>query len=61
MRNECRVQGARCQVVPRFALSVALALLLALPGVASSQVKIRDLTIQEQSVPVRLMGYGLVV
>ena len=28
---------------------------------ASAQVRIRDVTIQEQSVPVRLMGYGIVV
>jgi flagellar P-ring protein FlgI len=40
----------------------AAALLAVLPGAASAQgVRVRDLTIQEQSVPVRLMGYGLVV
>ncbi|HET8655385.1 MAG TPA: flagellar basal body P-ring protein FlgI [Longimicrobiaceae bacterium] len=51
------VPSARCRV----ALLLALALVLVLPRVGRSQVKIRDLTIQEQSVPVRLMGYGLVV
>jgi len=44
----------------RLALAVAL-LLLAAAGRGEAQVRISDLTIQEQSVPVRLMGYGLVV
>ncbi|HET7322044.1 MAG TPA: flagellar basal body P-ring protein FlgI [Longimicrobiaceae bacterium] len=42
-------------------LLAGLALVLALPRLAEAQATIRDLTIQEQSVPVRLMGYGLVV
>jgi flagellar P-ring protein precursor FlgI len=37
-------------------------MLLAIPsGEAAAQVRIRDVTIQEQSVPVRLLGYGIVV
>lgn len=40
---------------------LGLALLLALPGAGESQIRIRDVTIQEQSIPTRLMGYGLVV
>jgi flagellar P-ring protein FlgI len=36
------------------------ALLLAAPAVAQ-EVRIRDITVTEQTVPVRLMGYGLVV
>ena len=46
----------------------AMALVLAAAAVAvhadagaAQDVRVRDLTIQEQSVPVRLMGYGLVV
>lgn len=39
-----------------------MGLLLLLPGTLGAQeVRIRDLTVNEQSVPVRLMGYGLVV
>ena len=44
------------------ALAVAASLLPLLPALAGAQqIRVRDLTIQEQSVPVRLMGYGLVV
>lgn len=43
------------------ALVLILAGILAAAGKGNAQVRIRDLTIQEQSVPVRLMGYGLVV
>jgi flagellar P-ring protein FlgI len=44
------------------AVAIGLALLMAGPGTANAQeIRVRDLTIQEQSVPVRLMGYGLVV
>lgn len=43
-------------------VALAAALLTVLPGVGSAQdIRIRDLTIQEQAVPVRLMGYGLVI
>jgi flagellar P-ring protein FlgI len=43
-------------------LIVALLLTLALAAQGWSQdVRIRDLTLQDQTVPVRLMGYGLVV
>ena len=45
-----------------FALVVLTLLVLLLPGRAHAQeIRISDLTIQESSVPVRLMGYGLVV
>lgn len=41
---------------------VAAGLLVSRAEVASAQeIRVRDLTIQEQAVPVRLMGYGLVV
>lgn len=43
------------------ALALTLALLLIPVGKGESQVRVSDLTIQEQSVPIRLMGYGLVV
>lgn len=42
--------------------AILLTFLLLVAGVAEAQdIRIRDLTIQEQSVPVRLVGYGLVV
>jgi flagellar P-ring protein precursor FlgI len=43
----------------RGALALLAAALLAAP--AAAQVRVRDLTVSEQAVPVRLMGYGLVV
>lgn len=47
---------------PAWGMALGLALVLALPARLSAQeIRIRDLTIQEQAVPVRLMGYGLVV
>ena len=42
-------------------LGAAALLVLAAGGAEGQGTRIRDLTIQEQSVPVRLMGYGLVV
>jgi flagellar P-ring protein FlgI len=39
----------------------AAALLLFATSAAAQEPRIRDLTIQDQAVPVRLMGYGLVV
>lgn len=43
-------------------LAIATALVLSGAGrLQAQQTRVRDLTIQEQSVPVRLMGYGLVV
>jgi len=44
--------------------TLALALVLSLAGVGradTQEIRIRDLTLQDQTVPVRLMGYGLVV
>lgn len=43
------------------ALAFALGASLLAPAIGAAQVRIRDLTIQEQFVPVRLVGYGLVV
>lgn len=46
----------------RALLCATLAALVLAPHVAAAQdVRVRDLTLTEQSVPVRLMGYGLVV
>ena len=53
---------------PARALPVAAGLVLALLAVAAvptagagQDIRVRDLTIQDQSVPIRLVGYGLVV
>jgi flagellar P-ring protein FlgI len=43
------------------AVLCAAATLVAVRDAAAQEVRIRDLTIQEQFVPVRLVGYGLVV
>jgi flagellar P-ring protein FlgI len=43
-----------------FRVALLLTLALAAPG-WSQDVRIRELTLQDQTVPVRLMGYGLVV
>lgn len=40
---------------------VAVASILTVSTAATAQVRIRDITIQDQLVPVRLVGYGLVV
>ena len=42
-------------------IGMALLFVLLLPRVVDAQVRISDLTIQETAVPVRLVGYGLVV
>lgn len=41
--------------------AAALAILLGGSGAAAQEVRVRELTVSDQSVPVRLMGYGLVV
>jgi flagellar P-ring protein precursor FlgI len=55
----------RDELLPALARTSILAVsLLAIGGYASplaAQVPVRDLVIEEQSVPLRLMGYGLVV
>lgn len=48
------------RVLARAAAALALLAVIA-SGAAAQETKIRDLTIMEGSVPVRLMGYGLVV
>jgi len=53
---------ARCAVALAMALAVALSLLTIFAAGATAQAtRIRDLTVTEGNVPVRLMGYGLVV
>lgn len=62
-----RVKAQQSSRIQRDALSIlslvvalAAALLVAAPA-HGQEVKIRDLTVEDRAVPVRLMGYGLVV
>jgi flagellar P-ring protein precursor FlgI len=43
------------------ATAIALCAIASLGAAATAQTSVRDLVIEDQSVPVRLMGYGLVV
>lgn len=56
-------RAARRRSFPRVAPIVALAVLLGAPHrpLAAQEVRIRDLTRQESELPMRLVGYGLVV
>lgn len=60
-----RTGGARPDRLPTSRapwIAVAALMLLLTPGwVGAQEVRVRDLTIQDQFVPVRLVGYGLVV
>ena len=47
-------------LVPRLVVGATLLAGLLVPGTLAAQVKIKDLTIADATVPVRLVGYGLV-
>ncbi|MEP6619469.1 MAG: flagellar basal body P-ring protein FlgI [bacterium] len=62
-----RVKVAQAHRVQRDLLSILslvfalLALLVAVAPAKAQEVRIRDLTVEDRAVPVRLMGYGIVV
>jgi flagellar P-ring protein precursor FlgI len=45
----------------KFFRSALLLVALALPAGAQEMIRVRDLTIEDKAIPVRLMGYGLVI
>jgi flagellar P-ring protein precursor FlgI len=47
--------------IPRPLFAAALLAVAARPALAQEMIRVRDLTIEDKAIPVRLMGYGLVV
>jgi flagellar P-ring protein precursor FlgI len=61
MAMTMRRSPGRLDRLQRLALIGALGCLMGTSGLSAQEVRVRDLTVAERDVPVRLMGYGLVV
>jgi flagellar P-ring protein FlgI len=62
LARECGSAKVRkCAAARRGVILAAVSILFMAGAAAAQEIRIRDLTIQDQLVPVRLVGYGLVV